>query len=189
MKEMKPDTVIIATGATPLIPPIPGVDRGNVVTAHDVLDGKKKVKDRVVVIGGGQVGMETAHFLVEKGKKLTMVVRTKMGKGMNNSIYRPASCLACEHGVEMLTNTRTEEITDAGVVVVDKEQKRRVIEADTIVLATGAKPNRVLQDALEDIAPEVYLVGMCLFPGNIRSATYQGASVARMLDNELIELL
>ena len=86
------------------------------------------------------------------------------------------------HGVEMLTNTRTEEITDTGVVVVGEGQQKRIIEADTVVMAAGAKPDTALHEALEDLAAEIYLAGDCLYPGNIESAIYHGATAAHMLD-------
>jgi len=82
----------------------------------------------------------------------------------------------------MLTHTRTEEITDRGEAVVDREGNKCFIEADSVVLAAGAKSERALHDALEDIVPQIHLAGDCLYPGNIRSAVYQGAAVARMLD-------
>lgn len=155
------------------------------VDARDVLLGKVKVGDKVVVIGGGEAGMETAHFLVDKGKKVTMVVRTKMGKGMVRTVYQWLRSQLSKQGVVMLTDTRTEEITETGVVVLDKEKKKHVIEADTVVMAAGAKPDTKLHETLEDTAPEIYLAGDCLYPSNIESAIYQGATVARMLDAHL----
>ncbi len=64
----KPDAVVIAAGGTPVMPDIPGIDRPNVVTAQDVLSGKAKVGQNVVIIGGGMVGCETGHYLAEQGK-------------------------------------------------------------------------------------------------------------------------
>ena len=186
IEEMRPDVIIIATGATTLFPPVPGADKGIVVDARDVLTTKARVGDRVVVIGGGEVGMETAQILAEQGKKITMVVRTKMGKGMIRLVYHWIDAELKKRGVEMLTDTKTEEITDAGVVVTDIEQKKRIIEADTVVMAAGAKPDNALLGALEDLAPEIYLAGDCLYPGNIEKAIYQGATVARMTDAHLV---
>ena len=185
VKESDPDVIIIATGASALFPTIPGVDKSIVVDACDVLTGKAKVGDNVVVIGGGEVGMETAHFLVEKGKKVTMVVRTKMGKGMVRTIFFWMRGELAKSGVEMLTKTRTEEVTDTGVVVIGEDQQKRAIEADTVVMAAGMKSETALHDALADLAPEIYLAGDCLYPHNIEAAIYQGATVARMLDAHL----
>ena len=73
IEELKPDVAIVATGATSIIPDIPGIYRKGVVTAVDVLAGKCQVGERVAVIGGGMVGIETAFYLAEKGKKVAIV--------------------------------------------------------------------------------------------------------------------
>ena len=58
----QPDTLILATGSNPFIPPIKGADQNFVVTAHDILLGKKEAGKKIVVIGGGLVGAETAEM-------------------------------------------------------------------------------------------------------------------------------
>jgi len=183
VRETRPDAVIIATGSKPVIPPIPGVNGSNVVTGYDVLVDKVEVGERVAVIGGGQVGMEVAHFLAKQGKKITLVKRSPgLGKGMVRDVFNYIYAELVEHEVDMIIDTKIEEITDTGVIIVNKECGRQVIEADTVVLATGAKADRRLYEAVEGVVPEIYLAGDCLYPGTIRSAIYQGASVARMLD-------
>jgi len=67
LEREKPDHVVLATGAEPMSPPIPGVEMGHVVQSWDVLAGKAYTGNRVVVVGGGAVGVETALFLAEKG--------------------------------------------------------------------------------------------------------------------------
>ncbi len=71
--EIKPHTVFNAIGAVPLIPQIPGHDLPCVANSHNVLNGVVQVDGRVVVIGGGMVGMETAEYLAEKGCKVTVL--------------------------------------------------------------------------------------------------------------------
>ena len=75
--EGKPDAVILALGGVPIKPDIPGINGPQVVTAQDVLCGKKQTGQNVVVIGGGLVGCETGHYLAEKGKKITIVEMLK----------------------------------------------------------------------------------------------------------------
>ena len=67
VKQMKPDVIIIAAGSDTLFPPIPGIDKSIVVDARKVLEGSAKVGNDVVVIGGGEVGMETAEMLSGAG--------------------------------------------------------------------------------------------------------------------------
>jgi NADPH-dependent 2,4-dienoyl-CoA reductase/sulfur reductase-like enzyme len=183
VKKLNPDAVIIASGSKSLIPPIPGINRKIVVDARDVIAGKVNVGNSVVIIGGGEVGIETAHFLAVQGKKITMVVRTKMGKGMVRAVFAYAHSELLKYDTEMLTDTGIENISDNGLTIIDHAGNKRFIHADNIVLAVGAKSERSLHDALENVVPEIHLAGDCLYPGNIKSAIYQGALVGRMLDD------
>lgn len=182
VKELLPDAIIIATGSNMLIPKIPGVRGENVVSARDVLAGKAKVGNRVIVLGGGEVGLETAQFLAAKGKKVTIIeMLPELGKGMVRDIFNYIREQLEQYGTKMLADSRIEEITGEGAIIKQKGRKRQV-RADTVVLATGAIANRELFDTLQGIAPEIYLAGDCQYPGNIRSAIFQGAYVALMLD-------
>ena len=73
IRAMHPDCVFIASGGIPIVPKIPGVDQPKVVTAIDVLLGRRETGELVVVIGGGTVGSETALYLAQKGKLVTIV--------------------------------------------------------------------------------------------------------------------
>jgi 2,4-dienoyl-CoA reductase (NADPH2) len=183
IRKIEPNIVILASGSSPRIPPIPGVDRSNVVMANEVVAGKAAIGDRVAIIGGGVVGMETAQLLLQRGKKITLVARHKLGKHMVRQVYHHIRLTLERDGVEMLRFAPTEEITDGGIIIVDKDKNRRLIGADTVVLAAGAMPNRALLDNLGGIVPEVHLVGDCLNPRNIMSAIYQGMMVGRALDD------
>jgi 2-enoate reductase len=68
-----PDAVIVATGSSPIIPGIFGIDKPCVITCIDLMLGKKEAGDKVVVIGGGMIGCETAVWLAEQGKQVTVV--------------------------------------------------------------------------------------------------------------------
>ena len=67
------DAVIVATGASPLIPNVPGIDNPIVCGALEVLNGKKKLGQKVIIIGGGMVGTEVGLLLAEKGKEIVFV--------------------------------------------------------------------------------------------------------------------
>ena len=81
--EVKPDHVVVATGAHYVAPQIPGLDGADVVTAEDVLSGKVMPKGEVVILGGGGVGCETAQYLIANGVKDVRVMDAKrVGNGM-----------------------------------------------------------------------------------------------------------
>jgi len=182
VKQMRPDVIIIASGSSTFFPPIPGIDKSIVSDARKVLEGTVKTGDDVVVIGGGEVGIETAEFLGAQGKKVTLVeILPAIGELMVKDVIDYVIDQLVQHKVEILTGTKVEEITADGILVSSKEQPKRVIKADNVIIATGAKPDKTAQNALQGLAREVYLAGDCLVPSNIRVAIHQGNMTARML--------
>jgi 2,4-dienoyl-CoA reductase-like NADH-dependent reductase (Old Yellow Enzyme family)/thioredoxin reductase len=182
IKGLKPDVVILAMGASPLIPEIPGVKGGNVATASGILLGKKEAGDKVVVVGGGEVGSELAWFLAEQGKKVT-IVEMLYGVAVTVNMFSRFYLLdkLAELGIQILTNTTAKEITDKGVVAVDINGNKQVIEADTVVIAVGFGSNNELGEKLRGEIPEVYTIGDCVKPGKIWEAIHGGSRVARQI--------
>jgi pyruvate/2-oxoglutarate dehydrogenase complex dihydrolipoamide dehydrogenase (E3) component len=179
---MKPDVIIIATGSSTFFPPIPGIDLNIVTDARKVLESTVKVGNKVVVIGGGEVGIETAEFLSVQGKIVTLVeILPAIGELMVRDVIDYVIDQLVQHKVEILTGTKVEEITTDGIIVSNKDQQKRTIKADNVIIATGAKPDKTVQNALQGLAREVYLAGDCLVPSNIRVAIHQGNMTARML--------
>ncbi len=176
--EESADEVVIATGSSPVIPEIPGIDGGNVVTAVDVLLGNKEVGERVVVIGGrGLVGCETAEFLAARGKKVTLIARSpKIAMDMGVTNRRAARERILGAGIEVLISTETTSITETGVTV-EEAGKTRTIEADTVVLARGFKPNRSVGEALRGKIPSLHVIGDSLEPRGIYEAVNEGWAV------------
>lgn len=180
VKAMRPEVVVLATGSTPFIPDIPGVRRDNVVLALDVLAGWERVGDRVVVIGGELVGCETADYLAQKGKIVTIARRgPSIAAGMNPRARDNLLARLIKNGVTMLTGVRYEEITDKGLVITDKEGQKQNIEADTVALATGAIPKTELTTELEGQDIALHFIGDCVTPGKIIDAIRDGARVGR----------
>ena len=157
----------------------------NVVIAADVLTGKARVGKKVVVAGGGQVGVETADFIAEKGGAESVTVIEMLpviGSDMItlNRAYM-LTVLLPKYGVKTFTNMHIEEITGEGVVAIDKGWKRHNFEADTVVIAMGYTPNRTLYEGLKDEAPELYMIGDCVKPRKVIDAVHEGAYVARQI--------
>jgi len=182
IKELKPDVVILAMGASPIIPEIPGVKGGNVATASEILLGKKEAGEKVVVVGGGEVGSELAWFLAEQGKRVT-IVEMLYGVAVDVNMFSRFYLLdkLAELGIEILINTTAKEITDKGVVAVDINGNKQVIEADTVVLAVGYRSNNELGEKLRGEIPEVYTIGDCVKPGKIMEAIHGGSRIARQI--------
>ncbi len=173
-----PDVVVIAVGASPLIPQIPGVE--NAVTAFDVLLGSADVGDRVIVIGGGGVGCDTAAKLADEGKNVTIVeMLEKIGADIGVSTRWTVLMYLREKGVKMLTKTKAVEIKP-NAVVVESEDGVKEIECDTAILAVGTKPNDGLYESLKGRV-EVYRIGDCVEPRKALDAIHEAANLALKL--------
>ncbi|MFC2020156.1 FAD-dependent oxidoreductase, partial [Chloroflexota bacterium] len=182
VSKMKPDVVVIATGATPIIPNIPGIEKEKVITAVSLLLGRKEAGQSVVIIGGGLTGCETALDLVQKGKKVTIVEMLDTLAGdvfRRNRLYLLE--MLKEAGVTMLTGTTVSRITDKGVVTVNKSGQTDTLEAVTVILAAGLKSERRLADTLGDVADEVYTIGDAAEPHRVLNAIWTGFRTARLI--------
>ena len=181
VQEIQADAVVLATGAVPLVPGIPGVDRDNVVTAFEVLSGEKEVGTRVVVVGGGMVGCETSEFLVEKGKRVTIL---EMLKRIGNDIgpaTRRGTLMRLKNGdVRMETGVRVEEIVEGGVRG-NRDGQSEFFEADSVVLAMGTVPEARLAAELEGRVAELRRAGDCVEPKRIMEAIESGFEVGRTI--------
>jgi len=181
VKAAKPDAVILTTGMESVIPDIPGIDKANVAPAVDVLTGRVEAGMGVAIIGGQTVGCETADFLVEKGIEVTMMVRSSFTTKMNPIIGWPLLDRLAKLGVTMLDGVKYEKFEDNSLVITTKEGKRKTIEADTIVLAAGARPNTKLFEALKGHVPEIHCAGDCVEPRNFMEAITEGFNIGRMI--------
>jgi 2,4-dienoyl-CoA reductase (NADPH2) len=178
VEDVNPDVVIVATGAMPIIPDIRGARSKNVATAIDVLTGRRHVGGNVVVIGGGMVGCETAEFLAEQGKKVTILeMLGRIGADIGPATRWVLMGRLRRLGVKMETNTKVEEITDTGVKAT-RNNGTEFFEADSIILAVGMKANRRLAEELEGKASAIYIIGDSETPGKITEAIERAFLVA-----------
>ena len=176
-----PDVLILAVGAEPVVPDIPGIKGKNVVWAGDVDLDRVKTGDRVVVAGAGMTGCETALHLALQGKQVTMI--DMLGE---SEIARDASLtgrlalmeLLHRHNTIIKTEVELVEITDTTAVVLDKKKQQYAISADTIVLSLGLKPLSGLVDKFRGLVAEEYFIGDCVRPGNLIAAVHSGFNVA-----------
>lgn len=175
--EMKPDAVVVATGSRQFIPPITGIDRNNVVHSLDVLGKGVEVGARVAIIGGELVGCETADYLADKGKQVTVMRRgDAMAVKMNPLARDNLVARLKSKGITLLTGVNYQEITNEGVVIT-REGKKLTIPADNIVVAAGSTPEVSLHRTLQAGELRVYAVGDCVSPGKISDAMRDGLKI------------
>jgi 7beta-hydroxy-3-oxochol-24-oyl-CoA 4-desaturase len=181
--EMQPDSVIVATGARPLLPLIPGITGERVVTADDVLSYKATVKPgNVLVLGGGMVGCETADFIANPGymrpSNRTMVtileMQTEIALDMEGANRVLLLQRLHDKEVKILTSARVTELLPDGAVFNRIGNAESLHDFDTIVLAMGAVPDDQLSGEIKKSVPEVYVIGDAKEPRKALEAIAEG---------------
>ena len=169
------DALVVATGALPLIPEIPGTGRKNVLTAGEVLAGNELPPGEVVVVLGGEmIGVEVAAYLAERGRSVSITRRgDKLAKNMGRSMRRAFLNYLRENGAGIHTGVTYREITGEGLLILDKEGREILLPADFIVLAAGLVPDRSAECLVEGADPG-FVIGDCSEPRNIRWAMHEG---------------
>jgi len=182
VEQAQPDAVLVATGAKPLVPPIPGVEREEVVTAWDVLEGRG-VGRRVLVVGGGLTGLETAEFLAEQGKEVVVVEMLKrVGADMGGTVRWHLMNRTKKLNIKTFVSTQIKEIRPKGVVVVLGNGAEETWDAfDAIVLACGVRPKDELSKQIQGKVKEVYVIGDAARARRGLEAIRSGSEIGRKL--------
>ena len=172
LQVLMPDAVIVAVGAEPLVPPIPGAKGSHVVPAIDCYGHEDQLGEHVVLVGGGMVGCETALHLSSKGKKVTLLEMQDVlaPDGIYTERLHTLSYIEKDPNITVYTDTRCVEIQEAGVVV-EREGARQVLASDSVVLSVGMKSLTAQRDQFLGLAFDVIPVGDCAAVGTISSAT------------------
>jgi pyruvate/2-oxoglutarate dehydrogenase complex dihydrolipoamide dehydrogenase (E3) component len=174
ISEANPDVVVLAAGVVTTVPPILGIGSASVVTAKEVLNGAK-VGNTAVVIGGGLVGCETAEFLAVQKKKVTIVEMLDEVAGVMPLALRKMLLARMAYmKVIVLTGVKCQEFTERGLLITNREGEETTIAADTLVIATGGKPNKALLEDIRNAVPAVYSAGDCVEPRGIAEAMADG---------------
>ena len=180
MKANPADVVIVSTGGVPIVPNIKGADLPLVCTALDVLNGTVKVGSKIVVIGGGKTGAETAHHLALQLKKVTLVeMQRAVALDAASNLRRQLVGFLEKRNVNIMVNTTVTEITENSVKVKGKTEME--IPADTVVLAIGTKSDDQLAGELANAGFEVKVIGDAANVGTVMEAIEQGFETGRMI--------
>ncbi len=173
----KPDALILATGSEEAVPEIPGVERPEVLRASAVLTGEAETGQRVVILGGGQTGLETAEFLAERGRIVTVLeMLPEAGQDMELTSKIFMMPRLARAGIDVRTDAKVEAIDDQGVVCATE-----AIPADTVVIAAGLETAGAERDSLTGSIAEVYEIGDCVKPRRLLDAIHEGAKAAMAL--------
>ncbi|MBQ2640602.1 MAG: FAD-dependent oxidoreductase [Lachnospiraceae bacterium] len=183
IKEGGFDKVIVASGSHPAMPPIPGLKEVSKVTnAQEILEGRVFPGQKCVVIGGGQVGAETAHFLAQLLRDVTILE-------MLPEIAKDAALAVNWHLKESLekrkvaihTSVKVLEIKEEGVLYETAEGQQILAPADTICVATGYRSNEELKQELDEAGIAYTAVGDAIRARKVTAATHEGYEAGKNL--------
>ena len=191
VKEFAPDAVIVATGATPLIPTfIKGVGDYPVITTHDVLSRKVTIpKGTVCILGGGEVACETAEMIMADARPNSFattgsigdveVTLVEMQPQLMTGVCLPNRNIALaslrREGVKSYINSKVLEVTEHDVKIQHKDGSEEWLKGfDYIILGLGSRKYDPLSEELKAFVPEVHVIGDAVKPGQSSDAMHQG---------------
>ena len=169
----RPDVVVVATGATPHVYNIPGIE--NTINAVDLHLRNIEVGNSVIVAGGGLTGCDTALALAKEGRKVAIIEMLPTIAADLNPISRQALLEELSKaGVKILTNHTIKKFTERGLIAAGKDGGEKTIRADNIICALGSRPENKLMKSIEGKVREVYAIGDCVEPGKVGEAIHDG---------------
>jgi len=175
-REIQPDTVIAALGASVKTPPIPGIRGENVRTAVEVFADATLAKGQIVILGAGTTGLELAIYLASLGRKIRIIeMRSAEEAAGEAGTY---SMQLDQYGIRVEYGHRAEEILLSGVVVEHTEGKD-MIPCDTVINALGMQPRWEEADTLRLCAAEFHQIGDCRSARNLMATTSEAWTAAR----------
>lgn len=174
--DLKPDTVVLATGGTPLLPRIPGIDEADILTGQQILLGTPAGGKKVLVIGGGAQGAETADHLGQYGYEVTVVeMRDGIALDDPQAVRELLFKRFEETGVETMPGTTVKHIYKDGADCEKDGQQIKLRGFDRVVLALGVRAFNPLEEELKDVVKELEVIGDASRAGDAVEAIYRGA--------------
>ena len=173
VRDLMPDALVIAVGAEPIVPNIKGIQSENVLNVMDIYEKQMEVAGKVAIIGGGTVGCELALELADKVEKITIIEMGSELAAKGNLSYKLALDYFMKqyNNIDVLMNSRCEEISTGGISVLDKNKKTMNLQTNLVINATGFRPDRELVQSFYGIVPDTFIVGDCENVGTVCEAT------------------
>lgn len=183
LKGIDADEIILATGCTPLIPQIPGLDLQKVKIANHILGGEEIVSGKkVLVIGGGLVGCETAEFLSLYHNEITII--DMMSKLAKDCVARVRVVLLerlAKAGIHMMTDIKVTKVLKDGIKAEHLGEEVILNGYEELVIALGARNYNPLEEAARKYFDKVHVIGDAVKARDAKYAIYEGAKLALKL--------
>lgn len=184
LKELHADAIILATGSTPLILPIPGLNESGYVTAQDMLLGKAEVGKKALVVGGGMVGCEAAEYLAERGHEVAIIeMKDVIAADVVPENRRYMFENFARNHVQLQPGAKVGQFYTDGVDYTMADGTSGSLRGfDSVVLAMGTRKYDPLSEAAASAAKEVVVIGEALqSPGNAVVVTKDAFEAAKAI--------
>jgi 2,4-dienoyl-CoA reductase-like NADH-dependent reductase (Old Yellow Enzyme family)/thioredoxin reductase len=173
------DVLIAAVGASPIVPKIPGIPGKNVIIANDIHQPGTHIGERVVVMGGGLVGCDTAIHLAMQGKDVIVIeMLDDYALDAHEALKIALGIEFRKHHIKVVVNTRGKAVKDEGLLCTSPEGQEILYMANTVICAVGQKSLTSVVDQLRDTAAEFYCIGDCVKPQRVTEAVQAGYDAA-----------
>ena len=177
------DVVVAALGSTPIIPPIPGIELA--IPATRAFGHEEFLSQNVVIIGGGEIGVETGLHLAQKGKNVTIIeMKDVAAEEARRVHYYNMFMDAVEEyadNLKIILKATCTGITSDGVSYKDEDGQAHTVPAGTVLLAAGMKANVPATMAYANCGKQFYYIGDCGQMGNLQTAIRQGYQIANTI--------
>ena len=176
------DAVIAACGAAPTLPAgFEQVDADSIWMPVDVFGREQELGHKVVVVGGGDIGLEAGLYLADCGHDVTVVSRRKHFPCDWHALKATRDYMEAEESFQYLTQCKTTSVTGSSVVYVDQEGQEHRLDCDSVVFSGGRSPR--VQDAMQaaGTAREFYVVGDNRKPATVKEAVFTAYTAAMSL--------
>ncbi|SDI15642.1 MULTISPECIES: FAD-dependent oxidoreductase [Bradyrhizobium] len=178
-RALRPEAIIVATGASPVQPDVPGSDLPHVLSGWRVIAGLETAGQTCVVVGGGLVGIEVADYLADQGKKVIMIVRSEMLKKAVHADRVYYLDRVAELNIEVLANMELLAVGPDWVEIRPEGRVRRTLhDIDSVIFCTGYASRKAETDSLEGLGIAVHYAGDVGGPRKFFQAIEEGTLTA-----------
>ncbi len=181
IESFSPDAVIIATGSKLVAPQIPGMENSSSLSFKEILSGEVKIEgEKIVVLGGGLIGLETALFLAPLGNDVTVLKRYETVSEDIDPIYLPHLLSSLQKlGVKIVSGVTIMKIEQNQVLMKNRKEELNKIYFDKVVLTRELMPSNELAKEIREC--EAYIIGDALKPRRIFNAIFEGFMIGRQV--------
>lgn len=183
------DSVVAAMGAAPKLPPVEGVvvdgkQADNVWNPLEVYGHEAELGKNVVVIGGGEIGVETAMYLAENGHNVTLLSRQSQLTADANRVHYYSMFVKAWSSMENLKTIKratTTRVSASGVTYTDRKGQEQFLPCDSVVACGGMQPRHDEALALSTVTPDFAMVGDNVSTGNVQTCVRSAFARANLI--------